>query len=158
MANGARLAWSARQRLKHDTRKLDWSSRQVGLFDSDGDGKPDTPFDGTTVRNGNKVSDIGGPAPPGPSNTGPIPCTGWLTVARGYKASGFNLYATAPDAASTATGLNMARMAKSATVCAAQRLGTCGRYLCSPTAAARPAGDGDGHEWPEPHRQRGPLV
>ena len=89
-------------RLEHDTRKLDWSSRQAGLFDSDGDGKPDTPFDGTTVRNGNKVSD-----------TVALPRLtleyrpdtmqfGWLTVARGYKASGFNLYATAPDAASTA--------------------------------------------------------
>ncbi|WP_193317585.1 TonB-dependent receptor [Janthinobacterium violaceinigrum] len=89
-------------RLEHDTRKLDWSSRQAGLFDSNGDGMPDAPFDATTVRNGNKVSDTVALPRLTVEYRPDAAQFGWLTVARGYKASGFNLYATAPDAASTA--------------------------------------------------------
>ena len=89
-------------RLQHDRRKLDWSSRQAGLFDSDGDGMPDTPFDATTVVNDAKARDTVALPRLTLEFTPDGAQFGWLTVARGYKASGFNLYATAPDAAGTA--------------------------------------------------------
>jgi outer membrane receptor protein involved in Fe transport len=78
---------------------MDWSSRQAGLVDTNGDGIPDTPFDGTTRLRDMHTSD-----------TVALPRVtleyqpdehhfGWLTLARGYKASGFNTYATSATGA-----------------------------------------------------------
>lgn len=88
-------------RVQHDRRRMDWSLRKAGYMDSDGDGIPDTPFEMNPVLRDVKVSD-----------TVPLPRVSveyranersfaWLTLARGYKASGFNLYATSAASAGT---------------------------------------------------------
>lgn len=96
-APGWRLAGALR--LEHDRRRMDWSGRQAGLFDGDGDGMPETPFDGTERLHGVNSSDnVALPR----FSLEYQPDTrhfGWLTLARGYKASGFNTYATVSEAA-----------------------------------------------------------
>lgn len=88
-------------RLEHDRRRMDWSSDQSGYFDSDGDGVPDMPYTSADRVEGSKTRD-----------TVLLPRVtlewqptqqqfAWATLARGYKASGFNLYAYDPVSAAT---------------------------------------------------------
>lgn len=96
-----RLRLAAALRVEHDDRRLDWVSRQSGAYDSDGDGIPDATYASTETITALKVHD-----------TVPLPRLTlefrpdahqflWATLARGYKASGYNIYAT--DAASIST-------------------------------------------------------
>ncbi|XDF37331.1 TonB-dependent receptor [Paracidovorax avenae] len=88
-------------RLEHDRRRMDWTSAQSGYYDSDGDGVPDTPYASTDRVDAVKTRD-----------TVLLPRLtlewqpaeqqfAWATLARGYKASGFNLYAYDPASAAT---------------------------------------------------------
>lgn len=97
-------AWraAAALRLEHNRRRMDWTVAQGGMFDSNGDGMSDMAFASRTALDGLKTRD-----------TVALPRVtleyqpndrhfGYLTLARGYKASGFNLYATDPAAAGAA--------------------------------------------------------
>lgn len=88
-------------RLEQDRRRMDWASDQSGYFDSDGDGVPDTPYtsadriDGLRVRDSEWLPRLTLEWTPAAEQFA------WLTLARGYKASGFNLYAYTPSSAAT---------------------------------------------------------
>lgn len=99
LADAWRLA--AALRVEHDRRRMDWTSEQSGYFDGNGDGISETPYATTDRVNGLKTRD-----------TVTLPRLslewrpdarqfGWLTLARGFKASGFNLYAYDPISAAT---------------------------------------------------------
>lgn len=99
-APGWRLAGALR--LEHDRRRMDWSGRQAGLFDGNGDGMPETPFDGTERLQGVHTRDNVALPRIALEYQPDVYHFGWLTLARGYKASGFNTYATTPAAAGEA--------------------------------------------------------
>ena len=86
-------------RYEHDRRRLDWLSQQSGRFDSDDDNIPDTTYDTIDRVSGLKVRDnvllprLTFEFRPDAQQFV------WASVARGYKASGFNLYATSPSSA-----------------------------------------------------------
>lgn len=88
-------------RLEHGRRRMDWSSHQSGFFDSNGDGVPDTPYanaeriDGLRVRDSELLPRLTLEWTPAPEQFA------WIALARGYKASGFNLYAYTPATAAT---------------------------------------------------------
>ncbi len=88
-------------RVEYDDRRMNWVSDQSGIYDSDGDGIPDASYATTDRVSHLKIRD-----------TVPLPRLtlefrpdvgqfAWITLERGYKASGFNLYATDPASAST---------------------------------------------------------
>ncbi len=88
-------------RYEADRRHMDWTSAQSGFFDSNGDGKPDTPYNTNDTVSRLKTRDkVLLPRltlehrPDGHQFA-------WLTLARGYKASGFNQYAYNPVSAGT---------------------------------------------------------
>lgn len=88
-------------RLENDHRRMDWTSQQSGWFDSNGDGVPDMPYasadriDGLRVRDKVLLPRLTLEWTPARDQFA------WLTLARGYKASGFNLYAYTPGSAAT---------------------------------------------------------
>lgn len=91
---------AASLRLEYNRRRLNWSSLQGGYYDSDGDGVADTAYEGTDYVRGRVVHDREW-LPRLTLEHRPDPRRyGWLTLARGYKASGFNIFAT--DAAAAA--------------------------------------------------------
>ncbi|WAB90679.1 TonB-dependent receptor [Pseudomonas citronellolis] len=89
-------------RLEHNRRRMDWSSHQSGLFDGNGDGMPDTPFESLEAFDDRKVNEtvvlprLSLEYSPNDQHFS------YLVLARGYKASGFNTYATNAAAAGDA--------------------------------------------------------
>jgi|GEM_PF-747625 len=99
-APGWRLA--AGLRLQHDRQRMDWRSNQSGYMDSDGDGIPDMPFSTTeTVQNAsvNKTAWLPSLALEYRPNERHF---GWIKLARGYEAPGFNTFATMREQAQNA--------------------------------------------------------
>jgi outer membrane receptor protein involved in Fe transport len=88
-------------RYEHDRRRMNWRSDQRGYYDGNGDGLPDTPYGFSAAIQGLKVRDnmlmprLTLEFQPDAQQFA------WATLARGYKASGFNLYATEPASAGT---------------------------------------------------------
>lgn len=89
-------------RLEHNRRTMDWSSTQGGMFDSNGDGVPDTSFASLESFNDRKVSEtVALPRFSLEFSPNDQHFT-YLVLARGYKASGFNTYSTTASAAGDA--------------------------------------------------------
>jgi outer membrane receptor protein involved in Fe transport len=88
-------------RIEHDRRRMDWDLRMAGLVDSDGDGMPDLPFTSNAALRDLKTNDTVALPRLALEYAPDATHFGWLTLARGYKASGFNVYAT--DVASART-------------------------------------------------------
>lgn len=94
-------AWriAAGVRVEYDRSRLDWRGDQGGLYDSTGDGIPDTPFNSTEFVQGARLNHTAVLArltleyQPNERNYG------WLTLARGYEPPGFNTYASKADQA-----------------------------------------------------------
>jgi len=99
LAPGWRVAGALR--YEADRRRMDWTSQQSGFFDSNGDGQPDTPYATTDAVGPLKVRDkvllprLTLEHQPGERQFA------WITLARGYKASGFNQYAYDPVSAAS---------------------------------------------------------
>ncbi|SDJ56777.1 Outer membrane receptor proteins, mostly Fe transport [Pseudomonas delhiensis] len=89
-------------RLEHNRRSMDWSSQQSGLFDSNGDGVPDTPFDSLEAFDDRKVNETEALPRLSLEYSPSDQHFSYLVLARGYKASGFNTYATGAAAAGNA--------------------------------------------------------
>lgn len=88
-------------RVEHDRRRLDWISDQRGLFDGDGDGVPETSYAGVDRLDNVRADDMV-TLPrlrleyrPDERNFG------WITLARGFKAAGFNQYGFTGEVAGT---------------------------------------------------------
>ncbi|MFA5495058.1 MAG: TonB-dependent receptor, partial [Porticoccaceae bacterium] len=88
-------------RIENDGRRMGWLSEQSGVYDSDGDGVPDAPYVTTDAIRNLKIHDTV-LLPRLTLEFRPDPRQfAWFTLARGYKASGFNLFATDLPSAST---------------------------------------------------------
>ncbi|MBN3723551.1 TonB-dependent receptor, partial [Burkholderia sp. Ac-20379] len=94
-------AWriAAGMRLQYDRQTLDWQSTQGGMYDSDGDGIPDTAFSSVSGVNGASVSHVAALPRLTLEFQPNAQHFGWLTLARGYLSPGFNTYATSADQA-----------------------------------------------------------
>ncbi|WP_052001408.1 MULTISPECIES: TonB-dependent receptor [Burkholderia] len=95
-------AWriAAGLRVQYDRQTLDWRSTQGGLFDSDGDGVPDMPFGSVSTVDGASVNHVAALPRLTLEFEPNAQHYGWLTLARGYLAPGFNTYATSAANAS----------------------------------------------------------
>jgi len=89
-------------RYEKNIRSMDWKSVQSGLYDSDGDGIPETSFEMTDELSDIKVNDNEWLPSVILEYTPNNYSFSWLKLARGYKASGFNLFATSADIAEAA--------------------------------------------------------
>ena len=89
-------------RYEADRRRMDWTSAQSGYFDSDGDGVADMPYASTDAVNGLETSDKVLLPRLTLEHRPDDRQFAWVTLARGYKASGFNQYAYDPVSAATA--------------------------------------------------------
>lgn len=86
-------------RLEHNRREMDWSAQDTGLIDTDGDGVPDTNFANTSELDDVKVRDnVWLPRFTLEHRSGDRHFS-WLTLARGYKAPGFNLFTSSAEVA-----------------------------------------------------------
>lgn len=99
IGNGWRAA--AALRLEFNHREMDWQALNRGLMDADGDGTPETPFEQIRQLEDIKATDrVLLPRFTLAHRDGHSSYR-WLTLARGYKASGFNLFTGSEAIAST---------------------------------------------------------
>jgi iron complex outermembrane receptor protein len=89
-------------RYEKNTRSMHWSSLQSGLFDSDADGIPDFPFEMADELDDVNANDNEWLPSANLEYTPNRQIFAWLRLARGYKASGFNLFATSAGIAQAA--------------------------------------------------------
>ncbi|MCA8093723.1 TonB-dependent receptor [Burkholderia anthina] len=94
-------AWriAAGMRVQYDRQTLDWRSTQGGMFDADGDGIPDTPFNSVSTVDGASVNHVAALPRLTLEFEPNAQHYGWITLARGYLSPGFNTYAISADKA-----------------------------------------------------------
>ncbi|HYM86112.1 MAG TPA: TonB-dependent receptor [Pseudoxanthomonas sp.] len=92
---------SSALRVEYDTRIMDWTSSQASIYDTDGDGVAET-YASTSRLDGVDVNDTVALPKLTLEFTPSEHQFAWLTLARGFKSSGFNLYAYADAAAAQA--------------------------------------------------------
>lgn len=99
-------AWriAAGLRVQYDRQTLDWRSTQGGMFDSNGDGVPDTSFSSVSAVDGASVNHVAALPRLTLQFEPNAQHYGWITLARGYLSPGFNTYATSAAYASQPYG------------------------------------------------------